>query len=140
MVKNKATFYLLSFTWGIVMSLVGCLAALGLLILGKKPKKWGYCLHFEFGKNWGGVSMGPIMITDDETTEGVKNHEHGHALQNCEYGPFMIIVSIMSMTRYWYREFKYHRKGLNPPTAYDDAWYEGEATKIGNEFIKSLNK
>lgn len=84
--------------------------------------------------------MGPVMITDDTTTKSVKNHEHGHALQNCEYGPFMIIVSIMSVCRYWYREFKYHRKGLTPPTAYDDAWYEGEATKIGTEFIESLNK
>lgn len=140
MIKNKATFYLLSFTWGIVMSIIGCLAALGLLIAGHKPEKWGYCLHFRLGKNWGGVNLGPVIITDvySGDSSSIKNHEHGHALQNCKYGLFMIVVSIMSFIRYWYRELKYYRKNLIPPTAYDDAWYEGEATKLGDEFMAAF--
>lgn len=47
----------------------------------------------------------------------------------------MIIISLMSFGRYWYRELKYYKKGLKPPTAYDDAWYEGNASKVGEEFI-----
>ena len=29
----------------------------------------------------------------------------------------------------------YHAKGIQPPTAYDDAWFEGEATKLGTAAI-----
>ena len=140
MLKNKVAFYALSFTWGIIMSLVGCLVALVLLIAGYKPKKWGYCWYFEVGENWGGLELGIFFITNKNASKSIKNHEHGHALQNCKYGPFMVVISIMSATRYWYRELKYHRKGLTPPTAYDDAWYEGDATKSGTEFIEALNK
>ena len=57
-------------------------------------------------------------------------HECGHGIQNCIWGPLMIfVVCIPSATRYWYREFKYHRKGLTPPTKYDDIWFEGQATR-----------
>lgn len=138
MIKNKATFYTLSFTWGIIMTVVGCVAAAALLVAGYKPKKWGYCLHFELGGNWGGVSLGPVFITSKNPSTHTKNHEHGHSIQNCTYGPFMVVISLMSVCRYWYREFKYYKKGLTPTTAYDDTWYEGEATKLGTDFIDSL--
>ena len=45
------------------------------------------------------------------------------------------VVCIPSAVRYWYREFKYHRKKLTPPTKYDDIWFEGQATKWGSEYI-----
>lgn len=139
-VKNKTAFYILSFTWGILMTLVGCLAALALLIVGYRPKKFGYCWYFEVGERWGGVSLGPVFITSKKPSLHTKCHEHGHSLQNCKYGPFMVIVSLMSVCRYWYREFRYNRKGLIPPTEYDDAWYEGEATKIGTAFIEAFGE
>jgi hypothetical protein len=135
MIRNKSEFYLLSFTWGIVMSIIGCIAAIGLLITKHTPKKWGYCLHFEVGNGWGGVNLGPVIITNKNPSRYTKEHEHGHAHQNCIYGPFMIVISVMSFFRYWYRELKYNRKGLTPPTAYDDAWYEGNATKTGKAFM-----
>lgn len=138
-IHNKYLFYLLSFIWGLPMTLVGCIVAAFLLMIGKKPNRIGYCYHFIVGEKWGGVSFGPVMVTSANPSERTKAHEHGHALQNCKYGPFMIIISIMSATRYWYRTLKYHRKGLNPPTAYDDVWYEGNATKIGTEFITRQN-
>lgn len=139
MIRNKSQFYLLSFTWGIAMTIIGCLAAIGLLIIGNKPKKYGYCWHFEFGNGWGGVNLGPVFITSKNSSRHTKDHEHGHAHQNCAYGPFMIIISLMSAARYWYRELKYHKRGVTPPTAYDDAWYEADATKIGTEFMNWYN-
>jgi hypothetical protein len=45
-------------------------------------------------------------------------------------------VCIPSAIRYWYRELKYLRNGLTPPTAYDDAWFEGQATRVGAKFIE----
>lgn len=140
MIKNKAAFYTLSFTWGIIMSLIGSIVALVLLILGYRPKKWGHCWYFEVGQGWGGLELGPFFIASKNASKHTKNHEHGHGFQNCKYGPFMVVISIMSACRYWYREFKYHRKGLIPPTNYDDIWFEGEATKLGTEFIESLDK
>ena len=137
---NKIVFYALSFTWGIVMSLIGGITALVLLILKYKPEKFGYCIYFKVGKNWGGVNLGPVIITDTGSAVSTKSHEHGHAIQNCVFGPFMIIVSVMSAARYWYREFKYYRKGKAPTTAYDSVWFEGSATKLGTAFIEALNK
>jgi hypothetical protein len=140
-IKNKATFYALSFSWGIIMTLVGCVVAIALLVTGHRPKKWGHCFYFEVGKrNWGGMELGIFFLTNKNPSNRIRNHEHGHGFQNCAFGPFMIVISLMSMCRYWYRELKYNRKGLTPPTAYDDAWYEGQATQLGTEFIESLNK
>ena len=80
---SKFKFYFLSFTWGLPVTLLGCLASLGALICGKKPKKWGYCWYFEFGKNWGGTELGIFFFKDTSNSRHIKNHEHGHALQNC---------------------------------------------------------
>lgn len=105
---NKFLFYLLSFTWGLPMTLIGLLVALVLVITGHKPKKYGYCLHFEVGEHWGGLELGVVFLTDKTPSTHTKNHEHGHGLQNCFFGPLMpFIVSIPSAYRYWLREFKY---------------------------------
>lgn len=134
---KKHIFYILSFTWGLPITLVGCIIALALNMMGHKPNgKYGYCWVFKVGNNWGGASFGPIMITGQTVYKSVQKHEHGHAIQNCWFGPLMpFIVSIPSAIRYWYREFRYLRKGKTPPTAYDDAWFEGQASRVGAEFI-----
>lgn len=137
MIKDKKTFYVSSFTWGIIMTLVGCVVAAVLFITGHKPKKWGHCLYFEVGEHWGGLELGPFFLTNKNPTDHVRNHELGHGFQNCKYGPFMVIISLMSACRYWYRELKYNRKGLTPPTAYEAVWYEAEATKLGTEFMST---
>jgi hypothetical protein len=139
MIRNRTIFYLLSFTWGIIMTLVGCLVTLVLLIAGYKPKKWGHCWYFEIGEYWGGLELGPCFLTNKNPSKHTRNHEHGHGFQNCKYGPFMVIISLMSAGRYWYRELKYNRKGVVPPTKYDDIWFEGEATKLGTAFIESIS-
>lgn len=138
---SKLKFYLLSFTWGLPMTFIGLIVALALMIIGKKPEKYGYCLHFKVGNNWGGASLGIIFITDTTPCEHTKMHEHGHSLQNCYFGFLMpFVVCIPSAIRYWYRELKYYRKGKTPQTKYDDFWIEGNATKRGEEFIKKLGE
>lgn len=137
MIKNKILFYVLSFTWGLPMTLIGGLVAAVLLCAGYRPKRWGGCWHFTVGKNWGGVELGLVFLTDSNENKHTKNHEFGHAIQNCFFGPFMpFIVCIPSAIRYWYREFKYNRKGIRPPTNYDDIWFEGQATKLGTKCIE----
>ena len=96
---GKGLYYTLTFTWGIITTLAGTIVALAMLITGHRPKKWGYAWYFEAGKNWGGASIGPFFITNRGAGDHLKNHELGHTIQNCYYGPFMpFLVSIPSST------------------------------------------
>ena len=133
--KNKASFYKLSFTWGIIMTLTGLIIAAVLICAGYKPKRWGGCLCFTVGKGWGGVSFGIVMIVSNTAGEHTKNHEFGHALQNCRYGLAMPILSLLSAARYWYRNIR-TKMGLVNKTDYDDFWFEGEASELGEKYIK----
>lgn len=128
---NRKLFYILNLTWGLPMTLIGAIAALALIGCGKLPTNHGGCLCFTVGKNWGGVSLGLVMIVSEQATESTKNHEHGHALQNAVYGVFMpFIVSIPSAVRYWYR------RGKDPKTLppYDAVWFEAQATWWGEKY------
>ena len=139
--KNKVLYYILSFTWGLPMTLIGLLCACVLICSGHRAITYGGCLHFSVGENWGGVSLGIVIITDDITPLHTMKHEFGHSLQNCYYGFLMpFIVCIPSAIRYWYREIRYHRRDIVPPTAYDDAWFEGQATQWGYKYIKYFTK
>lgn len=132
--KNKIAFYTLSFTWGLPMTLIGLISACVLICAGRKPKRWGGCLCFTVGEKWGGLNLGIVIVTDRWDSKRIKNHEFGHAIQNCRYGLMMPIFSIISVVRYWYRAIA-TIKGVALKTAYDDFWLEGEATKLGNKYI-----
>ena len=136
---SKKAFYLLSWTWGLPMTLIGGVVMLILMACGKKPKKWGNCYYIEVGKEWGGVDFGMFFFTNENSHRTTKYHEYGHAIQNCYFGVLMpFVVSIPSAVRYWYRELKYYKKGKIPPINYNDIWFEGQATKSGNAFIKQI--
>lgn len=146
-------YWLISFTWGIIMTLFGCICALGLLITGHKAKKFHYSIYFEVGENWGGFEAGPFFFCNKNASLHIKQHEHGHGLQNLILGPIMpFLVSIPSCIRYWHRELQERRwkrqyaekkisysqyldKYENRP-GYDDIWFEGWATKWGNKYFK----
>ena len=138
MIRNKYLFYLLSFTWGLPMTLIGCIAAVFLLIVGHRPYKYGYCCCFEVGNGWGGVNLGIVIIVSKTALEHTKAHEHGHAIQNCWFGFLMpFVVGIPSVIRYWYREWvvRSGRKKYSELPKYDAAWYEGSASKLGHKFM-----
>ena len=128
-------FYLRSFTWGLPVNLGGAVIAAGLLMTGHKPEKYGKCINFTVGKNWGGGSMGIFMITCRNAPQRLKEHEHGHSIQNCFYGPLMPLVNLQSTSRFLYRAGvqKLQPKKKLPP--YDSVWFEGEATELGHAFM-----
>ena len=135
---HKILFYIISWTWGLPMTLVGVVGTLGLIITKHKPRRWGYCWCFEIGRGWGGLSLGPVIITSQTATDCAKIHEHGHSIQNCLFGPFMLlVVSIPSVIRYWCRKWAVNNGlvDLNDLPDYDSVWYEKQATKFGTEFI-----
>lgn len=138
--RNKVLFYVLSWTWGLLLNIVGAVVALVLIVAGKKPKKWGYCYYFEVGKHWGGMELGMFFLVNENPSVHIRNHELGHGLQNCYWGPLMpFVISIPSFVRYWYREIR-TKMGLKNKTKYDDIWFEGDATKRGTEFMTWYNK
>ena len=149
---KKALFWILQLTWGILMNVVGLFALVGLSIAGFRPKRFGQQLYFVVGKGWGGVSLGFVTVVGN-TSLGYPStdtlvHEHGHFIQNIFYGPFMVILSLCSAARYWYREYIMYRnrqyvqnnqpekyKKLKP---YDSWWFEGQATNLGYEYVSDF--
>ena len=117
------------------MTLFGFFLAVFLSAFGLKSKRHGGCWYFEIGENWGGFEAGLVFVVNKNPSEYIKNHEFGHAIQNCFLGFLMPFFSISSAVRYWYREFKYYRKGKTPPTEYDDFKFEGQATELGEKYI-----
>ena len=128
---SRITYYILSFTWGLPMTLIGLVVSAVLLLLGYKPKRYGWTYYFEVGENWGGVELGLCFVCNKGASSRTKAHEFGHSIQNCYFGPLMpFIVSIPSAVRYWYREWQMHRGKTDLPP-YDSIWFEGQATSIG---------
>lgn len=129
-------FWLLSLTWGALMTLCGGVVALALLVTGHKPKRFHYLIYFEVGSGWGGFELGAFFVVNKTPSLHILQHESGHGLQNIMLGVFMpFIVSIPSCIRYWWREYKI-RKGLgNTLPPYDRIWFEGWATRLGEKYF-----
>lgn len=103
-------FYFLSYTWGIIMTLIGSVAMLALLIAGHKVEKFNGRYFIRVGKSWGGVELGCFFLTDSSPTLHIKQHESGHGIQNIILGPLMpFVVCIPSAIRYWIMEMKDYR-------------------------------
>lgn len=126
---TRKTFYLLTFTWGLPLTLCGLLTAAALLAVGHHPRRWHGCLHFELGQGWGGLNLGPVLLTQREPHEELVAHELGHAIQNCYLGPVMLFFVLGSAIRYHYINYRGSRGKITP--LYHAWWFEGQATKIG---------
>lgn len=131
---TKERFYLLSFTWGLIMTLCGLIVSIALITTGHKPQKWGWSWYFEVGDGGCGFSCGPFFFVSKGATDSLKNHECGHGIQNAILGPMMVVLTLASMTRFWYREI------FGAKTSYDDWWFEGDASRLGTDLMNDLNK
>ena len=80
--------------------------------------------------------MGIFMITCQNASQRLKEHEHGHSIQNCFYGPLMPFINLQSSTRYLYRRGIEHFVPKKKLPSYDSAWFEGEATRLGSTYMK----
>lgn len=144
---NKKAFYTLSFTWGIILTLIGIIVGLIILIKDsikdKKlhlPKKWGHCFYIETGNYWGGLNLGVVFIVDKTNSVFAKNHEMGHAIQNCYFGPFMLLVTAASAIRYHYRNYLRKKDPAIKLPDYYSIWFEAQANKLGKELKDWLDQ
>lgn len=119
---------------GWVLSFIGLIVYAVLRIFRQKPKDYkGICPYFEVGKGWGGLAMGWFFVCGKNVGEGTKQHEIGHMIQNAAVGGFkMLGYSIGSAARYWYRKIK------KVTTPYDSWFFEGDATRLGREYVKNV--
>lgn len=137
LILKRILFYVMSFTWGGLMSLIGLLTILILLPFGKLHTYHGR-LYMRIGERWGGVELGCFFLCDKTAGEHTLAHECGHGLQNCLWGPLMpFVVCIPSAVRYWYREYIYRtdREKYRKLPDYDAIWFEGQATKWGEQYV-----
>lgn len=135
--ENLKLFYLLSFTWGILWTILGAFIFLGLKLWFRsslKTFKYRGRIAAKIDNVHWGVSLGIFIIGHNEYT---LNHEVGHTIQNAWFGPlFPFIVAIPSGIRFqlfdWLsaRHYKKHNKYLG----YDDIWFEAQATALGNKY------
>ena len=131
-------YYILNYTWGIVMTSVGLLVTIFMLLTGHRPRRYNGAYYFisRLEGGWG-VEFGKMfIIAKDCNIKSVKDayilkHELGHTYQNAIFGPFMLFISIASIIRFWYREIK----GDKITTDYDDIWFEDSATYIGKSVV-----
>ena len=133
----KKLFYILNFTWGIIMNIIGAIGAMLVMFdTGVKPIHHADNVVFKFGHYWGGVSLGIFTFMCLEADEHTLNHEFGHSIQNAIFGPFFIpLVAIPSFIRC--QKFNNNiKKGIPNEEDYDAAWFEGSATKWGTEIAK----
>lgn len=133
-VLRKVLYYILNFTWGIFMTLLGYILLLILWPFGKIKRYCNYTLYLEFKWNTGwGFSIGTVFFVTKNPTKELLEHEFGHTVQYAIYGPLTpFLVSIPSIVRYYYRHIYYIRiKSMRPKSLYDDIWFEGTATHLG---------
>lgn len=130
-------FYILSWSWGLPLTLCGA-AVIGILRLRGVPiHRFGPCLYAETGKNWGGLELGMFFLKDKSPSAHICLHEAGHAVQNIIFGPLMpLIVSIPSAVR-WHMRTRAHRRGRAVHGKYGDIWFEAQATALGRRFFRT---
>ena len=134
LMKHKFIFYLLQWTWGIILNLLGFMGLLIGLCFKKKPERFGYDILIPIRGDWG-LSLG-MFIFANKKYQSVLCHEHGHSFQNVVFGPLMIfLVAIPSVIRFWYHEAIYKWGDYRKLPDYDAIWFEGSATKLGKKFI-----
>ena len=143
-ILSRTLFIILSLTWGFLLTLCGAITVGAILSYAKVKKlpvtlkKHGYCYYLNVGKSWGGLNLGLFFLTDSRDSISTKWHEHGHAIQNCFWGPLTpFVITIPSALRYHARVNAIARGESNLPK-YDSAWFEHDATLTGRKYRKHL--
>lgn len=145
---KTAGYWLLSLTWGSIMTAIGLLGFIGCMIINiftrnMTVRYYKGAIVTYVGHYWGGVSLGSFIFVYTEAKKSwyedrrMCEHEWGHSIQNIVLGPLNpFLVCIPSFTRFWYREFlrKHYPKKYSKLPSYDSIWFEGQATKIGEKY------
>lgn len=138
-------FWVVSLTWGALLTIPGIIIATIAILLGGKPHRNGCSFIVEIGGDWGGLELGAVALCgrysqidgpcyNPDWWEHTRAHEFGHNIQQLVLGPFQLfLVTIPSSIRYWYNIVH----GLKHP--YDYAIFEYTASKYGYYWMQKLD-
>lgn len=134
---KKFVYWFLSLTWGLPLTLIGFIVAVPFLLKGCKLKAFGWTFYLEVNTYEGsGFSIGAIFFVPANCSLHMRQHEHGHGIQNTFLGVFMpFVVTIPSVIRFWYREYLVKKKGVKYADLkpYESVWFEKQATSLGEK-------
>lgn len=130
-ISHPVVYFILSYTWGIIGTLLGHIISLILLPFGRF-KKFNFTYYVELRKSIdSGLEMGTTFFVGKDCSIHLLCHEFGHGMQNALFGPFVfLLVWIPSVIRFNIRIIRI-RYGKPPRSGYDDVWFEGTATWLG---------
>lgn len=132
-------FYLIQWTWGLPVNLVGGIAFLICTeIKGRRWQKFGYSRIVYLPWNSGGLSLGLFIFMKDnhkseKWTYNTRIHEYGHTWQCLLLGPIYYIV-IALPSAIWCNFFEGYRKKNN--VSYYWLYCESWANAWGQKFSK----
>lgn len=137
-IKNKTFFYIIQFTWGLPMNIAGSLVSLVLILMGHKPKKYGWYVNFELNINFG-LNLGMFILTPYYSSNVFKNHECGHGVQNLYLGIFTpMVIALPSAVRFHIRRLT-KKMGKELKTGYYDIWFENQANDLGDAIADNFD-
>lgn len=130
--KQRWLYYLLHFTWGIVMTIIaglvaGILAFVNLFTKNMTFTPYHGVLEIGLGQNWGGCDLGLVYLRDTTSNVSVSNHELGHSFQVWLGIFFPFVVAIPSAIRWWIRRLQPNKE--HKP--YSSIWFEDSADQVG---------
>lgn len=132
-------FYLVQWTWGLPVNLVGGIAYLICTkLLGRRWQHFGYARIVYLPWNAGGLSLGLFIFMKDhhknkKWTYNTRIHEYGHTWQCLLLGPlYYLVVALPSCI--WCNFFEGYRKKHN--VSYYKLYCESWANAFGQKFSK----
>lgn len=132
-------FYLVQWTWGFSVNLVGLIAFLFCTIVRKRSwQRFGYARIVYVPWNSGGLSLGLFIFMkanhkNKKWTYNTRIHEYGHTWQCLLLGPFYYLV-IAIPSAVWCNFFEGYRRKNN--VSYYKLYCEKWANVWGQKFSK----
>lgn len=142
MFKKKYLYYLIQFTWGLDMNILG---AIGYIfckyIFGWQTQKYykNIIISPKDKKINSGLSLGIFLFMDKDADEALKQHEYGHSIQNLIFGEFfLLLIGIPSLIRCWYYNLVINKLKLYTKEKYNyySIWFERDASALGRRAIE----
>ena len=131
---RRIFFYLLQFTWGLPVNIVGLLV---FLCCRKHFSSERFCNSIVtcLPGDRGGLSLDIFIFLSTPDADHLRIHEYGHTVQCLFLGPlYWIIVVVPSAI--WFHFFIRYRKKRNIP--YDTLYCERWATALGEAMERTI--
>lgn len=126
----RVLFYLLQFTWGLSVNLVGLLLFLCRRGYGRGERFCNSIVTPLPGAG-GGFSLGIFIFLGKDVRRDLRAHEYGHTIQCLFLGPlYWIVIALPSVI--WFLFFENYRRKHRVP--YDALYCERWATSLGTRW------